>query len=67
MMTIIGRSISRKMNHFDSTFSLGLVNLDEGNEDNDGNEDDEGDEGNEDDEDEEKCDEDDEDEEIKVK
>ncbi|MGK0387308.1 MAG: hypothetical protein ACI94Y_000032 [Maribacter sp.] len=32
MMTIIGRSISRKMNHFDSTFSLGLVNLDEGNE-----------------------------------
>jgi hypothetical protein len=32
IMTIIGRSVSRKMNHFDSTFSLGLINLDEGNE-----------------------------------
>lgn len=32
IMTIVGRSISRQMNHFDSTFSLGLINLDEGNE-----------------------------------
>lgn len=32
MMTIIGRSISHQMNHFDSTFSLGMINMDEGNE-----------------------------------
>lgn len=31
LMTILGKSISVGMNDFDSTFSLGLVNLDKGN------------------------------------